>query len=227
MKPYLFIFLLLVSFTSITGQAQETAEDSLGAGERNIFEKVDEEASFPGGFDGWRMFLEKNLNPNVPIENSAPIGKYTVIVQFVVSRDGTISDIKPLTKIGYGMEQEVVRILKKSGSWTPAVQNNRPVNAFRKQPVTFMVEDESFEITTATPYTLFTDTDNDLTLKVDRVKSEDLQLTIAGATITSQGGGKYIIRVKRKARVIMEIYNTKRKKTVGSVSFEVKDPKDK
>ncbi|MBL7744366.1 MAG: energy transducer TonB [Chitinophagaceae bacterium] len=228
MKPYLFILLLLALFISLTSRAQEEAgKDSLAVTKGNVFEKVDEEASFPEGLDGWRKFLEKNLNPNVPVENSAPVGIYTVLVQFIVDRNGNISDIKPLTRIGYGMEQEVVRILKKSGTWKPAMQNNRAVNAYRKQPVTFMVEDDSFEITTTTAYTLFTDTDNEISLKVDRVKNEDLQLTIAGAIITSRGDGKYIIRVKKKGRVIMALYNTKKKKPVGSVSFEVKDPKDK
>src|SRR5690606_11459448 len=53
--------------------------------ENRIFEKVEIEASFKGGESAWRKFLERNLNPNVPVDNGAPEGVYTVYVQFVVS----------------------------------------------------------------------------------------------------------------------------------------------
>jgi protein TonB len=110
--------------------------------ENKIFEKVEIEASFKGGEGAWRKFLERNLNGNTPVDNGAPEGTYTVYIQFVVSKDGSISDIKPLTNHGYGMEQEAMRVIKKAPSWTPAVQNGRSVNAYRKQPITFQVTGE-------------------------------------------------------------------------------------
>ena len=62
-----------------------------------------------------------------------------VMVQFVVDKEGRVTDIKPLTKFGFGMEEEVIRILKKSPPWIPAIQFGRSVKAYRKQPVTFVV----------------------------------------------------------------------------------------
>ena len=100
---------------------------------------VEKEAHFPGKEAGWRNFLQKNLNPEIPIKNRAPEGTYTVIVQFVVDKEGRISDIKPLTKNGFGMEEEVIRILRRSPKWIPALQFGRNVKAYRKQPITFMV----------------------------------------------------------------------------------------
>jgi protein TonB len=110
--------------------------------ENQIFEKVEIEASFKGGESAWRKYLERNLNANVGPENGAPTGTYTVYVQFVVSKDGSISDVKPLTNHGYGMEAEAVRVIKKGPQWIPAVQNGRSVNAYRKQPITFQVTEE-------------------------------------------------------------------------------------
>jgi len=104
-----------------------------------VFDKVEIEASFAGGEQGWRSFLEQNLNPNTPVERGAPAGSYTVWVQFIVDKDGKLSDFKALTKNGYGMETEVIRILRKSPLWSPAEQEGRKVKAYRKQPVTFMV----------------------------------------------------------------------------------------
>lgn len=100
---------------------------------------VEKEAYFPGKDAGWRNFLEKNLNPEIPVKNRAPEGTYMVIVQFVVDKDGHITDIKPLSKFGFGMEEEVVRLLKKSPRWIPAIQFGRNVKAYRKQPITFVV----------------------------------------------------------------------------------------
>ncbi len=107
--------------------------------ENVIFERVEVEASFPGGDKKWREYLQNNLNANVPIDNNAPDGVYMVIVQFIVDRNGKISDVRALTAHGYGMEQEVVRVIKKGPEWKPAVQSGRVVRAYRKQPVTFEV----------------------------------------------------------------------------------------
>lgn len=99
----------------------------------------EEEAYFPQKESGWRRFLEKNLNPDVPVKNRAQEGVYTVIVQFVVDKDGNITDIKPLTNFGFGMEAEVVRIMQKSPKWVPAMQFGINVKAYRRQPITFVV----------------------------------------------------------------------------------------
>lgn len=107
-----------------------------------IYEVVEEEAYFPGGEQGWRSWLEQNLNPSTPVDNGAPAGLYTIYIQFVVDLDGKVSAIKPLTKHGYGMEAEVMRILRKSPPWIPAVQGGKKVRAYRKQPVTFQVVEE-------------------------------------------------------------------------------------
>ncbi len=119
------------------GIVEEKKED-----ENKIFEKVEIEASFKGGESAWRKYLERNLNANVGPDNGAPPGVYTVYVQFVVSKDGSISDVRALTNHGYGMESEAVRVIKKGPSWTPAIQNGRSVNAYRKQPITFQVTEE-------------------------------------------------------------------------------------
>ena len=86
-------------------------------------------------FDGnWEKFLLRNLNPEVPVDNGAPEVSYTVLIQFVVDIDGSISDIKPLTRHAYGLEEEAVRVLKRAAKWEPGIQNGRPVKSYRKQP---------------------------------------------------------------------------------------------
>jgi protein TonB len=64
------------------------------------------------------------------------------MVQFIVDKQGNISDVKALTNHGYGMEEEAIRAIKRGPKWTPAIQNGRNVNAYRKQPITFVVAEE-------------------------------------------------------------------------------------
>ena len=104
-----------------------------------IVNTVEVEARFNGD---WRKFLERNLNPEVPVNNSAPEGRYSVVIRFVVDKEGNVSDIEPLTNHGYGMEQEAVRVLRKAAKWEPAFQNGIHVKAYRKQVIVFEVGSE-------------------------------------------------------------------------------------
>ncbi|HMG83106.1 MAG TPA: energy transducer TonB [Ferruginibacter sp.] len=116
-----------------TGVAQAPVNDD------SVFVKVEQEAEFPGGPGAWMKFLTKNLDPNVPVDNGAPVGRYQVIIRFIVGRDGSASDIQPETNFGYGMEEEAIRAIKRAPKWIPALQNGRNVNAYKRQPITFIV----------------------------------------------------------------------------------------
>ncbi len=109
--------------------------------ENKVFNKVEVEAAFPGGDAAWARYLKNNLDANTPIDNGAPEGTYQVIVRFIVSKDGSISDVVAETKHGFGMESEAVKIIKKGPNWKAALQNGRNVNAYRRQPITFVVSE--------------------------------------------------------------------------------------
>lgn len=100
---------------------------------------VDLDAKFNGN---WKQYLERNLVPDIPVNNSAPAGRYSVEVKFVVDVEGHVSDIVALTKHGYGMEDEAIRVIRKSAKWEPAVFEGRMVKAYRRQLITFVVEGE-------------------------------------------------------------------------------------
>jgi antitoxin component YwqK of YwqJK toxin-antitoxin module len=102
-------------------------------------ECAENEAEFKGGQTAWVKYLTNNLNPDVPQKNKAPNGMFTVAMQFIVNTDGKVTDIKPMTNFGFGMEKEAERILKNSPRWNPAFQHGRKVKAYRIQPITFMV----------------------------------------------------------------------------------------
>ena len=110
--------------------------------ESTVFNKVEIEAEYPGGSGAWAKYLRNNLDANTPVDNGASEGTYTVVVRFIVSKDGSISDVVAETKHGYGMEAEAMKIIKKGPRWTPAQQNGRMVNAYRRQPITFVVQEQ-------------------------------------------------------------------------------------
>jgi periplasmic protein TonB len=106
------------------------------------FTSVQVEAQFPGGQDAWRKYLERNLNNQTPADNGAAPGNYTVTVSFLVSKDGSISEVQALNDPGYGCAAEAVRVIKKGPAWKPAIQNGRNVIYRQKQNITFQVTEQ-------------------------------------------------------------------------------------
>ena len=94
-------FLLTTIHSTAQNSTHETKTDSLLLPE--VF------PAFPGGAIEWQKFLQKNLNPEVPVDFGANVGHYIVKVRFIVNVDSTVSSIEALTKFGYGMETEVIR----------------------------------------------------------------------------------------------------------------------
>src|SRR5436190_22068238 len=90
-------------------EGKQVIEEKKEDDENKIFEKVEVEAAFPGGDAKWRQYLERNCNGQVASDNGAPAGTYTTVIQFIVDKEGNISDVKALTNHGYGMEEEAMR----------------------------------------------------------------------------------------------------------------------
>lgn len=107
-----------------------------------IYTKVDVEPKFKGDGKGWQQFLMKTLNAEIPVKKRAKNGQYTVIIQFLVEKDGTTKNHTALTQHGYGMEEECIRALKLSGNWEPALLNGQAVRYYRKQPITFVISND-------------------------------------------------------------------------------------
>ncbi len=213
------VFCLLLSANLIA--QDQPAPDTLSI-DGKIFQKVEVEADFPGGQAAWYQYLKKTLNPNVPADNAAPVGRYTVIAKFVIGRDGSLTDLAAETNLGYGMEKEVLRILQKSGKWNPARKDGKPINAYRRQPVTFQVEEDGFEVTSKVPFTVFTGTDNIINVEIRKVKNSNITLSISQGSITSNDNDQFVARVNEPGRVIITAYLKKNNKVLGMASFEVK-----
>ena len=109
-----------------------------------IFIKVEKEARFPGGLAAWKRYLERNLRSSIATDAGAPVGNHKVTVQFVVDKQGNISNVqaidvpKACTECG----AEAVRVIQKGPAWEPAIQNDRKVAYQAVQIITFQVAEE-------------------------------------------------------------------------------------
>ncbi len=105
------------------------------------FKTVQIQAKFPGGNDAWTKYLQRNLRADVAVENGAPTGRYTVVVSFLVDKEGNISEVKAENDPGYGTADEATRVIKRGPKWQPAEQNGRKVIYRQRQSVTFEVSE--------------------------------------------------------------------------------------
>ncbi|MBC7850950.1 MAG: energy transducer TonB, partial [Chitinophagaceae bacterium] len=99
-----------------------------------VLEKVDIEASYPGGIENWKNFLAKNVQ--YPLEARDKKIEGTVIVKFLVSYSGEVSTVTRLSG-PESLSPEAIRIIKASGKWEPAKVRNVAVSSYRKQPIVF------------------------------------------------------------------------------------------
>lgn len=103
-----------------------------------IFLTVQIQAKFPGGDEAWRKYISREIERYMDeLQEEGKAGSCTV--QFVVDKDGTISEVEALTMKGSKLAEIAVNAIRKGPKWSPAENNGKKVKAYRKQPVTFQL----------------------------------------------------------------------------------------
>ena len=105
-----------------------------------IFTKVENEPDFVGGPEGWRKYLTTNIDPNVPVQEGWKPGKYEVVVEFIVDKEGNISSVNTINYQGTKTAAHCINLIQKGLKWQPALQNGHVVKAYRRQPISFVIE---------------------------------------------------------------------------------------
>ena len=101
---------------------------------------IEKEAHFSGEEAGWRKFLQRNLDPDVPVRNRAPEGTYMVIVQFIVDKEGKINEVSVIKGISADCDKEASRVVSIMPSWKVGKQNGRPVKVKYVLPIRFKLD---------------------------------------------------------------------------------------
>lgn len=100
-----------------------------------LFPSPDSEACFPGGDNALTEYIKNCMvYPAEARENS--IGG-VVNTSFVINEDGSVSNIKILSGIGGGCNEEAIRIISSFPLWVPASKDGKPVSSLVTWPVQF------------------------------------------------------------------------------------------
>jgi len=110
-----------------------------------IFTTVEENPSFPEGIKAMYQYIARNLRYPEPARRANVQGK--VFVKFIVRKDGSVSDLQILKGIGFGCDEETVRVLGSMPKWTPGKQNGKPVSVYFTMPVNFVLEEDKTTLT--------------------------------------------------------------------------------
>ncbi|NND78086.1 MAG: energy transducer TonB [Flavobacteriales bacterium] len=112
--------------------------------EDKLFIIVEQKPKFPGGDKAMMEFLGKNLNyPPLAVDARR---EGTVYVQFIVAKDGSISNVTLSSsngvtrKVGGGCDEEAIRVVKKMPKWKPGKQRGKAVNVQFTLPVSFKLK---------------------------------------------------------------------------------------
>jgi len=100
-----------------------------------VFTIVEQKPEPDGGFKTFYEYVGKNLNYPAQATRMGIEGK--VFVQFIVEKDGALTDIEVIKGIGAGCDEEAVRVLKNSPNWNPGKQRGVPVRVKMIFPIVF------------------------------------------------------------------------------------------
>ena len=106
--------------------------------EEEIFMIVEDQAMPQGGLKKFYKYIANNLKYPSQARRMGVEGR--VFLQFVVEKNGSITDIKVLKGIGSGCDEEAVRVLKKAPKWKPGKQRGVPVRVRRSIPIMFKLQ---------------------------------------------------------------------------------------
>lgn len=101
----------------------------------NEIDKVDEKPSFPGGESAMKSYLNSTLKYPIDAQELGRQGR--VIVQFIIEKDGSISDVKISRSVFWSLDREALRVVKAMPKWNPGKVNGIPVRVKNEVPVVF------------------------------------------------------------------------------------------
>jgi len=117
-----------------------TAKDGSENGDPNAILTiggVDEYPEFNGGTKAWSKYMERNLRYPYQAQEENVQGK--VFVSFVVERDGSVTDVKVLKGLGFGCDEEAIKVIKKSPLWKPGKNKGVPVRVRYNMAINFTI----------------------------------------------------------------------------------------
>ena len=104
-----------------------------------VFMVVEDQPVPEGGMETFYRYVAENMKYPTQARQQGTEGK--VFVQFVVDKDGALTDVKAIRGIGSGCDEEAVRVIKEAPAWNPAKQRGKFVKVRMVMPITFKINE--------------------------------------------------------------------------------------
>ena len=99
---------------------------------------IDLPPMFPNGENARAVFIKKNIHyPSLAKENNI---EGLVFVDFIVEADSSLTHIKVSQGIGWGCDEEAIRLIKAMPKWCPCIKNNKPIRSQLSMPILFTLD---------------------------------------------------------------------------------------
>ena len=122
------LMMLVLLFSFMTSTAQTKKNDML-------FSVVEVMPQYPGGQIAMLKYIMENMKYPEQAMKEGIQGR--VAVRFIVEKDGSISDVKPILSVHPLLNKEAVRVVKSMPKWSPGKQNGKPVRVQLIVPIMF------------------------------------------------------------------------------------------
>ncbi|RED93651.1 energy transducer TonB [Marinoscillum furvescens] len=97
--------------------------------------ELEVQPEFPGGMDAFYAYMANNIRYPSQAKNLGITGR--VYVQFVIDKDGSLTEVEVIKGPGAGISEEALRVILGSPKWNPGKQRGRPVKVRMVLPITF------------------------------------------------------------------------------------------
>lgn len=101
-------------------------------------DRVDEKPSFPGGESAMKSYLSSTVKYPIVAQENGVQGR--VIVESIIEKDGSMSDVKVIRSVDPSLDREALRVVKAMPKWTPAKLKGIPVRTKCTTPVVFRLQ---------------------------------------------------------------------------------------
>lgn len=101
---------------------------------------VEDPASPVGGFSAFYAFVAAQMKGKYPVQAQRMGIQGRVFVEFIIERDGSLSDVRAIKGIGAGCDELAVKVVAASPRWNPGKQRGKPVRQRYTIPIIFKLD---------------------------------------------------------------------------------------
>ncbi|AFL85583.1 TonB family protein [Belliella baltica DSM 15883] len=139
-----------------------------------------------GGMEGWNKYLNANLK--YPKQARLANQEGTVYVTFMVTEDGDVENVELLRGIGYGIDEEALRLIKEGPKWNPGEREGEAVKVRMRLPIVFDLDKALVEELPKPTEQFNVYMRKNIKYPLEARKNNDMGSVIAKLTLNEDGG---------------------------------------